>query len=155
MLKEEYINKIKEEEKDNDVFKKETLAKLSELVFLSEFNTYTYNILTLLDELISNKISRIERNLDPLIKKGIIEQIKNIYSADDDAKKIILVTKLKEKIINSNDIIRTNQDIIDFISKKIFKNQGRILTLEKMQLFLRTKQSESLLQRAHKNIEAK
>ncbi|ECG8259993.1 hypothetical protein EOQ21_15730, partial [Salmonella bongori serovar 48:i:-] len=155
MLKEEYINKLKEEEKDNDVFKKETLAKLSELVFLSEFNTYTYNILTLLDELISNKISKIERNLDPLIKKGIIEQAKNIYSADDDAKKIILVTKLKEKIINSNDVIRTNQDIISFISRKIFKNQGRILTLEKMQLFLRTKQSESLLQRAHKNIEAK
>ncbi|EDP8629116.1 hypothetical protein GRH07_002747 [Salmonella bongori] len=155
MLKEEYINKLKEEEKDNDVFKKETLAKLSELVFLSEFNTYTYNILTLLDELISNKISKIERNLDPLIKKSIIEQTKNIYSADDDAKKIILVTKLKEKIINSNDVIRTNQDIISFISRKIFKNQGRILTLEKTQLFLRTKQSESLLQRAHKNIEAK
>lgn len=70
MLKEEYINKLKEEEKDNDVFKKETLAKLSELVFLSEFNTYTCNILTLLDELISNKISKIERNLDPLIKKA-------------------------------------------------------------------------------------
>ncbi|EAQ6499147.1 hypothetical protein DLO04_18525, partial [Salmonella enterica] len=76
-------------------------------------------------------------------------------TADDDAKKIILVTKLKERIINSNDVIRINQDIISFISKNIFKNQERILTLEKMRLFLRTEQSEALLQRAHKNIEAK
>ncbi|HHX9742946.1 TPA: hypothetical protein ACVTET_004928 [Salmonella enterica subsp. salamae] len=155
ILKEEYINKIKEEEKDNDTSKKETLSKLNELVFLSEFNTFKYNILTLLDELISNKISKIERNLDPLIKKGIIEKTKNICTADDDAKKIILVTKLKERIINSNDVIRINQDIISFISKNIFKNQERILTLEKMRLFLRTEQSEALLQRAHKNIEAK
>lgn len=155
ILKEEYINKITEEKKGDILLEKETLSKLSELIFLSEFNKFKYNILMFLDEVIANKISKIEKNLDPSIKKGIIKQAKNIYTADDDANKIILITKLKEKIIDSNDIITTNQDIVDFISKKIFKSQDRIITLEKLRTFLHSEHSESLLQRARNNIESR
>lgn len=155
ILKDEYINKITEEKKGDALLKKETLSKLSELIFSSEFNKFKYNILMFLDEIIASKISKIEENLDPSIKKGIIKQARNIYTADDDANKIIMITKLKEKIIDSNDIITTNQHIVDFISRKIFKSQDRIITLEKLRTFLHSEHSESLLQRARNNIESR
>lgn len=154
-LKEEYINKITEDKKHDNLSKKETLSKLSDLIFLSEFNKFKHNTLIILDELIANKISKIEKNLDPSIKKGIIEQTKNIYTADNDAKKITLVASLKEKIINSNDFITIHQNITDFIAKKTFKSQERIITLGKLQIFLHTEQSESLLQKARNKIDTK